>query len=526
MAKRSYTKKSPYWDNLSKKSQSGDVSKAGNTDQVTSRLKLGEIGTTALSTINIYTSFIKDYEIAWPRCIDTFEEMALDQDVATALRANGLFVERAFDDFEVTFNKDSKQSEDAAKFVKWCLKNMDGQTLKQAIREALTYKVHGFSVLEKVYTKVLSGEYVGKYKVKKLAARPQTTLRKSRPFKYSEDGREVLGVYQNIPNATSFTDGNTVPLVGEIYIPRNKFLLFGEQITDTNPMGKSPLASLYRPWKEKTLIAEYEVVGVAKDMGGMPVLEVPAEIMNKAAEDPNSDEAYSIEVLKSQMANLHAGEQSFMIIPSDVQEQGNGIKQYSIKFLGIEGSGKQFDTQTLKNERKKDIYDGFGAYVLIMGSGDGGSYNLSDNKQNLHSQFVEHDVKGCTDVLNKDFIPQLLALNGMYLSDEDMPVFVPGEVGDPDIEANSKMIQRIIAVGAVPLTPEVMNEFMSMCGIKYQIPDEILLDENKLADFMAKFVPNSTSRSGDGMAQGTNGNGTSTAVAVDDTSSLNTENAS
>lgn len=525
MAKRKYTKNSPYWDNISKKSQQGDVSKAGNTDQVTSRLKLGEIGTTALHTINIYANFIKDYETTWPRCIDTFEEMSLDQDVATALRANSLFVERAFDDFDVTFNKGSAKSEEAAKFVKWCLKNMEGQTLKQAIREALTYKVHGFSVLEKVYTKITEGEYIGRYKVKKLASRPQTTLRKNRPFKYSEDGRDVLGVYQNIPNASSFSGGSVVPLVGEIYIPRNKYLLFGEQITDTNPMGKSPLASLHRPWREKTLIAEYEIVGVAKDMGGMPVLEVPAEILNRANDDPNSDEAMSIEALKSQMANLHAGEQSFMIIPSDVQESGNGVKQYGIKFLGIEGSGKQFDTLALKNERKKDIYDGFGAGFLIMGTGDGGSYNLSDNKQTLHSHFVEHDVKGCADVINKDFIPQLLALNGIYLSDEDMPVFVPGDVGDPDIEANSKMIQRIVAVGAIPLTPEVMNEFLTMCGVKYQIPDEVLTDDTKLEAFMAKFMPAASSRSGDGLAQGTNGNGTSTSAATTDTSSLNTENA-
>lgn len=268
MAKRSYKKKSPYWDNLSKKSQQGDVTKAGNTDQVTSRLKLGEIGTTALATINVYSRFIKDYEIAWPRSIDTFEEMALDEDVSTALRANALFVERAFDDFDITFKKGSKKSEDAAKFIKWCLKNMESQTLKQAIREALTYKIHGFSVLEKVYTKVTEGEYSGRYKLKKLAARPQPTLRKVRPFKYSDDGREVLGVYQNIPNVASFNDVVATPLVGEIYIPRNKFLLFGEQITDTNPMGKSPLSTIYTVWKEKNLISEYEVVGVAKDMGG------------------------------------------------------------------------------------------------------------------------------------------------------------------------------------------------------------------------------------------------------------------
>ncbi len=525
MAKRAYTKKSPYWDQISKQSQQGDVTKAGNTDQVTSRLKIGEIGTTGLNAINMYARWIKSYETAWPRCLDTYETMALDPDVATALNATHIFVERAFDDFDIKFNTQSAKSEEAAKFVKWCLRNMESQTLKQAVREALSYQVHGFSILEKVYTKVVDGEYAGKYKVKKFGSRPQTTLRKVRPFKYSDDGRDVLGVYQNIPSAVSSSDSNVIPTVGEVYIPRNKFLLFGESITDSNPMGKSPLESIHVPWKEKTLISEYEIVGVAKDMGGMPVLQVPADILNKAYDNPGGEEWQSIEALKAQMASLHQGEQSFMIIPSDVQEHGNGVKQYEIKFLGIEGSGKQFDTQALKKERKKDIYDSFLAGFLIMGTGDGGSYNLSDNKQTLHSQGIEHHVKNIADVFNKDFIPQLLALNGIYLSDEDMPVFIPGDVGDPDIEANSKMIQRIVAVGAVPLTPEVMNEFLRLCGIKYQIPDEVITNPSKLQEFMEKYVPNSTSRSGDGLAAG-GLNGTSSSVSSSDTSNSNLENAS
>lgn len=525
MTKRKYTKKSSYWNNI-KKTSNEDISKAGNTDQVTSRLKLGEIGTTALNTMNIYSKFIKPYETSWPICLDTYEEMALDSDISTALKANYLFVERAFDDFQITHKKDSVKSQQAAEFVEWCFKNMDGQTLRQAIRDALTYKIHGFSIIEKVYTKVTDGEYAGKYKIKKLAPRPQNTLRRRNPFKFSDDGREVLGVYQVINNKSYYSSDIKNPIVGEIYIPRNKVMIFGEQITDANPFGQSPLASIYVTWKEKVLISEYEVVGVSKDMGGMPVLEVPSDILNKAYDNPGGEEWQSIEVLKQNMANLHAGEQAFMIIPSDVQEEGNGVKAYNLKFLGIEGSGKQFDTNALKDQRKKEIYDHFGAGFLIMGNSDTGSFSLSDNKQTLLSHFIEHDVLGVKEVLNKDLIPQLLALNGMFLTDEEMPVFVPGDVGDPDIEANSKMIQRIVAVGAVPLTPEVMNEFMAMCGLKYQIPADILEDETKLQEFVDKYLPNSTSRSGDGMAQGTSGNGTSTQSATTDTSNLNVENAS
>ncbi len=254
----------------------------------------------------------------------------------------------------------------------------------------------------------------------------------------------------------------------------------------------------------------------------MPVLEVPADILNRAAENPGGDEDLSIQTLKENMANMHAGEQAYMILPSDPHEQSQS-KQYSISFKGIEGSGKQFDTSALKEERKKSIYDRFGAGFLIMGNTESGSYSLSDNKQTLHSQFIERDVKLFSEVINKDLIPQLLALNGMKLSDKDMPVFLPGDVGDPDVEGNSKMIQRVVATGSIPLTPEVMNEFMRMCGITYRIPDEIVSNPEKFKEFRDLYIPNSTSRSGDGIAAGS-GNGTSTSVASGDNSNLNTEN--
>lgn len=255
-----------------------------------------------------------------------------------------------------------------------------------------------------------------------------------------------------------------------------------------------------------------------------PVLKIPTDILNRAAIDPNSDEAISVQTLKSNLANLHAGEQAYMIIPSDLHDQST-TPQYEIKFLGIDGSGKQFNTTELKQQRKKEIYDSFGAGFLIMGNSETGSYSLSDNKQTLHSQFIEHDVKNISEVINKELIPQLLALNGIYLTDENMPVFVPGNVGDPDIEGNSKMIQRTVAVGAIPLNTETINEMLAMCGFKYRIPESIVSDPIKASEFIMNNMPNSTSRSGDGMAQGTTGNGTSTSVATKDTSTQNKENA-
>ena len=86
------------------------------------------------------------------------------------------------------------------------------------------------------------------------------------------------------------------------------------------------------------------------------------------------------------------------------------------------------------------------------------------------------------------------------------------------------MIQRVVAVGAIPLNAETMNEMLEMCGFKYRIPDDIVSDPEKAAEFIANNVPASTSRSGDGIAAG-GLNGTSTSVSSTDTSTMNNENA-
>jgi hypothetical protein len=267
--KRTYRKKSSYWEERKSSVSPQSIEKASNMDMSTSRLRLGEIGSTALSTIKLYADWRKPYDLKWPECIRTYNEMEYDDDVATALDASYTFVERAFVEPEVVYNKESEVSIEAARFLKWCLNNMDdGMTLRSAVRSAITFKKYGFSVLEKCYTQVTSGEYAGMYKLQKLATRPQETLNKANPYVYSDDGRTVIGIIQSI-NAVSSTNA-IIPasIVGDRFLPRKKLLIFGYNSTDSNPFGVSPLASIYQDWKEKVLISDYEVVGVSKDLGG------------------------------------------------------------------------------------------------------------------------------------------------------------------------------------------------------------------------------------------------------------------
>src|SRR6185503_18419581 len=108
-----------------------------------------------------------------------------------------------------------------------------------------------------------------------------------------------------------------------------------------------PLVGCYRAYREKILIENLEVVGAKKDLGGVIELKIPSQILNKANIDPTSPEADMVRGLMLDAANAHQGEQAYFILPSD--PNSSGLPQYAMTLKGIDGAGKQYNTQDLVN---------------------------------------------------------------------------------------------------------------------------------------------------------------------------------
>ncbi len=507
--------------------ESSQEEEAVANDISTSRLRLGEIGSEAISVIQEITQRLTPVELKYPQCLKTYELMKQDATVVSALNAGYIQIEKRFTGAKIRFKDDSERSKEAAEFVDWCLKNMDNQTLRSVARNAATFRENGFSILEKCYTKISAGKYKGKYKIKKLGLRPAMSLYHSEPFIVDNDGRTITHVQQD-PNyfkntvSGSFASSQSNPLK----IERKKFMLMGYNVTDDRPMGSSPLRGAFSAWREKSLIQSLEVVGTSKDLAGTPVFRLPLNIMEKAASDPTSPEAISIKSYMQQLANLHCGEQTYMMLPSDLQEKSSTAQQYDISFLGVQGTGKSFDTMALVTERKKAILDVFGAGHLNVGNDSEGANNLAESKNSLHNSYIEHDCNIICESFNYDLIPQLLAMNEIFLPEDELPYIEAGLPEEVDLEGVSKAIQRVGAIGFIPKTPEILNEMFEMLGFHYRIPEELLGKENEKAflEWAEKYLPDSTSRSGDGMAIGTSGNGTAKSSSTRDNSVANKEN--
>lgn len=506
---------------IRKKGRPQRIQKATSESMAVSRMRMQEMGTIALSKVQMDSERMKADEIRWPYLIGTVESMKQDATVATGLDMLYTFVEKSFKDFKV-ISKETPASKEAAEFIDYCLRNMEGQTLRQFARDAATFNEYGLSVVEKVYTKIVTGEYAGRYKIKNLAFRPQASLSRKNPLVYNEDGSEIIGVKQSLTAFQNYTNtdlGYVGALAsdknGDVIIPMNRVMLMTTGGSTSQALGVSPLVGCYRAWREKILIENLEVVGATKDMGGVIELKIPSQILNKAAIDPSSPEGEMVRGLMTDAANAHTGEQSFFMLPSDTKDNA---PQYSMTLKGIDGMGKQYSTRDLISDRKKSILDRLGAGFLNVGNDANGSYNLSESKQTIHTQFVQRVNEIILEALNENFVPQILALNGIRLPEAEMPIVKCGLIVDIDMEGFSKAIQRIGAVGYLPKTPEVINKILEVLGIDMKIEDNISQDE------LLKMLGVDTSRAGDGMASGSSGTGTNKISATRDNSVSNLDN--
>lgn len=503
------------------------INKTSSENTPTSRVSRKAIGASAMAAVAAYVDLIAPVELSWPRCIDTYEQMMQDATISLVLnKLQPTFVEKAFKEGEyaVSFNSRSAESKRAAEFLKWNLLNMD-RSMKNVMRDVLKFEQQGFSVLEKVYEQETEGQYAGMVKVKNLANRPHRTLDSTFPFEIPDDGNRITHVVQNTSyynsrylNASSiYRQGNAFKTPTDTYarIPINKCMIFGDTVTESNPLGMSALFSLYKVWKEKRIIEEYETVGVTKDMGGVLELQVPAEILIKAAADPSGPEGRSLDVLKRNAANAHAGEQSYFIIPSDPHENSASAPQYGIKLKGIEGGGKQYSTTDLVRERKKSILDRFGAGFINLGNDGGGSYALSSDKTSLYAHFIEHTIEHIIEVFNRSLFPQLLALNQIRLTQEDMPQLVAGEIEESSPDTASKVIQRVKSVNGLVLTKSIILQYHKKLGFDISDLEDLSLEQLKELMGSQEDVQ---SRAGDGMTtpfQGTStGGGNSNDASV------------
>ena len=490
-------------------SAASEKAMAADDGVVVPRLSLSETGFTGLRTSNGRILQEQQQAFRYPHLIPVINEMKNNPTVSSALNVYNYMMTRK----KWTVKGKSELSEERAEIITTMMNDME-DSWEGFIQSVLDYLCYGFSIHELVPYRRLkrngSKYNDGLIGIKKLAIRNQDTIEK---FNFSEDGRELLGVSQNISNLeNSYKFQNLTDQDGYIKIPREKFLLFTASATAGNPQGNSILKRVYLAHKQLTLLQNDELLRIARDAKGMMRITVPPQYLSADA----PDNGVAADAFKAMVDGYNTGTLSALLVPQAYDQE---TKQPLFGYDLLESKGTPaVDVESVIKRLQSDILINMSADVLALGgNGGSGSYALASEKTTLLALAVDARLKEIQNTLNRELMPYICKMNGWDL--EECPYFDYEDSEDLPLEDFGSFIQKVFAVGAIEFDRPVANRIRKIFGV----PE---LDENTPVDkeLLPANMSNIQSRSGDGAASPT-GQGTSTnPFGKKDASTANKEN--
>lgn len=486
---------------MAKKQTETSVEKAVGLD-TPERFKLSEMGYIGLNIFNGVTNDELKKELNFPQNIKTYKQMSVHSSINAALTMYDNFVSKV--NWIVRPPSDATEEEKKrTEFIRENMQDME-HTWGEFIKDVMSMTTFGFSLHEKVYRRryTANGSKFndGLIGWKKLPIRCQESISK---FGFTPDGNDIYSVTQNM-SLVADPYGRYLQKTEKTF-PASKILLFRTGRHRGDPYGKSPLRDAYLAWRYLMAIEEIEANGVAKDLAGLPVLRIPPQYL---ASDASAEQKATKAYYESCMANLQVNQQSGMILPQAF-DPDTRQPLFDIQLLSLSGT-KGFDTVKVKEYYKNLILTSLFADILTMGQSTTGSFALGQIKNSLTGTIIEGFCNTIKDRLNADLIRQTYELNGW---DASRACTIDYEnIDSIDAETFSKAVQRMASVGFLTKDLDTVNKIREVIGTD-ALPEGF--------DFESLLTDN-TSRASDGMT--TPGEGTSTNVSGQDTSSNNLDN--
>jgi len=316
-----------------------------------------------------------------------------------------------------------------AEFVEQCMDDMS-LTWGDFIAEALSKVQYGWAYFETVYKRRegSDGEVRSRYDDgligwRKFGFRAQETLHH---WEIDDDGG-IRGMWQNT---------NTQE---PVFIPIEKAMLFRTTVRKNNPEGFSLLRRAYIPWYRKDRVETAELIGVERDLVGVPMFEVPEEMLHESASE---GEQRAIEEYKKIVTQMRRGDQAGLVLPDWRDENGNKIGGFKL----VQSPGtRTMDTSAIIERHIKWITISTLQDILILGHEHAGSLALAETKKVLAQNGMKALVDEIASTVNRHEIPRLLRLNGM--ATEEAPELVPGEIGERNLQEMAAVIAATAQAG-------------------------------------------------------------------------------
>jgi hypothetical protein len=400
--------------------------------------ELGELGATGTTFFyGLMTSEEYNADLKGTAGINIFDKMRRsDGSVKAALLACELPLRAAT--WSVEPASDSPKDKEIAEFVERNLKTGMTIPFDEFLRHVLMMLAFGFSIFEKVF-EVRDGQYCWR----KLAPRLPKSLYS---WKLDDEGG-LAGIIQQVQKGTAFD---------EIHIPVEKMIVFVNDKEGSNYQGTSLLRAAYKHWYFKENL--YRIDGLAAEKNGLgtPVFDVPANISKES-------EAQVDKMGKG----FHAHERMYFKMPEG----------YDMRILGLTGSVR--DIMPSIEHHDKMILRSILAQFLSLGSGDTGSWALSQDQSSFFLMALKSVSNNVCDTMNRHAIKQLVDFNYQV---KEYPTLTCSNLETRQTEKLAVAIQQLVSCNVITPDP----------GLEDAVRQLMKLPEKEEPEEETKKVPNET----------------------------------
>lgn len=350
---------------------------------------------------------------------------------------------------------------EVADFVDSCRGDM-ADTWHDTLGSIFSFLAFGFSVHEEVYKRrdghhpldpQRNSRYAdGRIGWRKLPVRAQDTIYR---WLFDESqGDELRGLIQQPPPTYTYRA-----------IPATRFLLFRTTAAKGNPQGRSILRNAYRPWYFKRRIEEIEAIGVERDLAGLPMMEVPAEML---AANASAELKANVAEIRRMLRDVRRDEREGILVPREFDEDGNS--RYSFDLVRS-GGRRQIDTTQIVNRYDRLIASVALADFILLGQQRVGSFALSESKTELFGTALGAWLDSVAEVFNRVAIPRLLLMNGLRV--ERPPELIHGDVETIDLSELGDFISKLAGAG-MPIfpDPDIENALRMQAGLPEKKEEE------------------------------------------------------
>jgi hypothetical protein len=343
------------------------------------------------------------------------------------------------------------------------------QTWEHFISNVLSMLTYGWSFFEIVAKRRMGLEGPdpsvyddGMWGIKKLAYRTQDTLD---GWKVSPNG-DVEAMVQQIYFG---------PHAGKFVIPMEKGLLFRAGYWQDSPEGISPLRGAFEPWELLQGINRAEAYGIERELNGLPVIKLPADML-KAAKEGDAEAAHTVRTYTQVVRDVRLNKQAGVLIPSDYYENADGTmthnQQYEFSLLSSNGT-RAINVQAAAERHQVSIARCVLADFLMLGTTSrSGSQALGQGRFQFFADALDGWNASIADTLNRYLIPRVAAMNGMQI--DILPIYKVESVSPVDVETLTNCMERYIRAGGVLLPDtKVDAEIRELLGLPPLDPERM-----------------------------------------------------